>query len=208
MATPTDAENTSAVCSRVITVGGSKSANYGGNASNIIGHIDATLKSAAGNIFKKFIEFVTFTIPTTAMLTAVKIGDKVKTYFVDSTKAANPYDADEFIYTRGGFVNLCGLAHEIDDVGTGKAIPVGASGTMAITTGSGGETNTLAAPSFVGQLLGLCMKTDGGGDRAITYNTNKSLTFGDAGDTAVLMGIRLGDVLAWAIVANSGVTAA
>lgn len=211
MGTPSNAENTSAVCSYVIPVGGSKSANYGGNASNIIGHVDATLKSAAGNIFKKFIEFVTFTLPTTAMLTAVKIGDKVRTYFVDSTKT-NPYDADEFIYTRNGFVNLCGAAHEIDDAGNAGAIPVTSSGHVKLVT-AGAETRTLAAPSFAGQILSLSMKTDGG-DCVLTCATtinqagNNTITFNDAGDCVTLIAKSNGANLRWSVLANDGATLA
>jgi hypothetical protein len=207
MATPSDAEVGRIDCSIGIPTGGSKAANAGSAVTNIMYHYDVTARSTTGFFSKVFNVFAITKVPTAAMVAIAKIGDRAKAFFVDSTKTAKPYDSDDFIYTRNGYVNLCGLAHEIDDPGTGVAIPVTSSGTVAITTGATGETNTLDAPLFVGQQLGFCLKTDGGGDRVVTYNTNKTLTFGDAGDTAVLMGIRLGNALAWAIVANSGVTA-
>ena len=49
----------------------------------------------------------------------------------------------------------------IADPGASGAIPVTATGRVAIVT-AGAETRTLAAPTIVGQRLLLYMKTDGG----------------------------------------------
>lgn len=103
------------------------------------------------------------------------------------------------------------VQHEIADPGTGVAIPVTSSGTVPIVTGAAPETNTLAAPTFLGQELVLCMDVDGGGNRAVTAASainiagNTIMTFGEARDTIVLKAIRLAGVLAWEVVANNGV---
>jgi hypothetical protein len=75
----------------------------------------------------------------------------------------------------------------------------------------GAETNTLAAPSFVGQELLLCMKTDGG-DRVVTCATgvnqtgNNTITFNDAGDSIRLNAIQNGANIRWRVVYNDGCT--
>ena len=99
----------------------------------------------------------------------------------------------------------------VADPGTGQAIPVTRSATIAITTGGGGETNTLAIPTFLGQRLILTMNVDGGGDRVITAASainvagNTIMTFGEARDTIELIAIQLAGVLAWQVNANSNV---
>lgn len=114
-----------------------------------------------------------------------------------------------------GALQELGIAQEtnvIADPGDAAAIPVTASGICAMTSG-GAETRTLADPSFLGQVLTLCMDTDGG-DIVITAATgvnqagNTSLTFADAGDHLELKAISEGGALIWRIVANDGVALA
>jgi len=104
------------------------------------------------------------------------------------------------------------LNNAIADPGDGEAIPITASGTVAIVT-EGAETRTLAAPSFVGQELLLYMKTDGG-DAVITCATginqtgNNTITMNDAGDTLRLVAIEVGANRRWRVVVNDGCTLA
>jgi predicted RecA/RadA family phage recombinase len=98
----------------------------------------------------------------------------------------------------------------IADPGNAGAIPVAAAGVVEIVT-AGAETRTLAAPSFIGQVLEICMKTDGG-DCVITCATtvnqtgNNTITLNDAGDCVTLIAKQNGANLRWSVVANDGAT--
>lgn len=98
----------------------------------------------------------------------------------------------------------------IADPGDGAAIPVIDAGVIEIVT-AGAETRTLAAPSFIGQLLEICMKTDGG-DCVITCATtvnqtgNNTVTLNDAGDCITLIAKMNGANLRWSVLANDGAT--
>jgi predicted RecA/RadA family phage recombinase len=104
------------------------------------------------------------------------------------------------------------LNNAITDPGNAGAIPVTASGTVAIVTAAA-ETRTLAAPSFVGQELLLYLKTDGG-DAVITCATgvnqtgNNKVTLNDAGDTLRLVAVESGANKRWRVVVNDGCTLA
>lgn len=97
------------------------------------------------------------------------------------------------------------------DPGTGVAIPVTRSASIAITTAAA-ETNTLAIPTFVGQKLVLSMSVRAVGDRVVTsaqrINTagNTTITFDTAGDAIVLQAITIAGVLRWQVVVNDGCT--
>jgi|DEB0MinimDraft_3_1074331.scaffolds.fasta_scaffold00047_19 hypothetical protein len=127
-------------------------------------------------------------------------------------------DAGEWVFVGcdgTSWYNLMGVPSGtmagVADPGDAAAIPVNRSGTVAIATGAGGETNTLAIPGFLGQRLILTMDVDGGGDRVITAASainatgNTVMTFGDARDTIELVAIQLAGVLAWEVAFNSGV---
>ena len=98
----------------------------------------------------------------------------------------------------------------VADPGTGVAIPVTRSASIAITTAAA-ETNTLAAPSFVGQRLELMMNVRSVGDRVITASArinqagNTIMTFGAAGDFITLVGARVASALVWQVASNDGV---
>jgi predicted RecA/RadA family phage recombinase len=100
------------------------------------------------------------------------------------------------------------LNNTVADPGNAGAIPVTASGCVAIVT-TGAQTRTLAAPGFAGQELVLAMKTDGG-DCVITCATgvnqtgNNTITMNDAGDTIRLVGIEVGANKRWRVVVNDG----
>jgi len=99
----------------------------------------------------------------------------------------------------------------VADPGTGAAIPVTRSASIAITTAAA-ETNTLAIPTFLGQRLSLCLDVRVGGDRVITsaarINTagNTVITMNTAGDAIILEAIKIGGALRWQVVVNDGCT--
>lgn len=94
------------------------------------------------------------------------------------------------------------------DPGAAGAIPVTDSGHVDIVTAAA-ETRTLAAPTYVGQLLLISLKTDGG-DCVITCATmvnqagNNTITLGDAGDAILLIGKANGANKRWSVVSNDG----
>lgn len=99
--------------------------------------------------------------------------------------------------------------NNIADPGASGAVGVTQSGMCVLVT-AGAETRTVASPTFLGQRLGFCFKTDGGNcviTIAATVNQtgNNTLTFADAGDHIELVAIRKGSNLVWRTVANDGV---
>lgn len=114
--------------------------------------------------------------------------------------------------TLGYFLGTSGrgVSDAIPDPGTGVAIPVTRSGSIAIVTAAA-ETNTLAAPTFVGQQLNLCMSVRAVGDRVITSSAainqagNTIMTFGAAADMIVLRAMIVAGALVWRVISNDGV---
>ena len=98
----------------------------------------------------------------------------------------------------------------ITDPGNGGAIPVTRSGCVALVT-AGAETRTLAAPTFVNQMLTLYFKTDGG-DCVVTAATglnaggNTRITLNDENDSIQLIGAYNGTALRWRVSQNDGTT--
>ena len=119
-----------------------------------------------------------------------------------------------YVNTNGGtawaFSTVVAAAGLISDPGTGNAIPVTATATVAITTGGSGQTNTLAIPTFIGQELAIIMDVDGGGNRVITVASafniagNTVITLADAGDFVKLQAAQIGGALRWRLVVNDG----
>lgn len=105
------------------------------------------------------------------------------------------------------------VAQRIVDPGTGVAIPVTASGSMAITQ-NGAETNTLANPTFMGQTISLFVDTDTSGQRVVTAAArvnqpgNTVMTFTSVGAFIKLEAITIAGALRWQVVAFEGVTLA
>lgn len=98
----------------------------------------------------------------------------------------------------------------IADPGDGGAVPVNKSGVVNLVSGAGGETRTLAAPTFEGQEIQFNFQTDGS-DIVLTVSTgvnqtgNDTATFADAGDILVLRAGRSGANLRWRVAINDGV---
>ena len=102
------------------------------------------------------------------------------------------------------------LTAEVTDPGASGAIPVTNGGSCQIVTAAA-ETRTLAIPTNVGQVLSLCMKTDGGNctvtvASAINQTGNNTIQLNDAGDTIILVGVQVGANKAWRVVVNDGCT--
>lgn len=86
------------------------------------------------------------------------------------------------------------------------AIPV-THGVVLKTTGSDAEALTLA-DGEVGQLLKICLVTDGNGDGTLTPTTKTgfaTIVFADAGDQVTLLFVDT--TIGWIIVGASGVAA-
>ncbi len=115
-------------------------------------------------------------------------------------------DLIKFRAADGGACVIGGGA--IADPGNAGAIPVVRSGVCSMIS-TAAQTRTLAAPTFVGQELQLCMDTDGG-DIVLTvasaYNQagNTVVTFNDAGDQVTLKAATIAGVLRWRLVSNDG----
>ena len=119
--------------------------------------------------------------------------------------------ADENITTDKLSATTTPTAKTIADPGDGVAIPVTGNGDVALTIGSAGaETNTLAVPTFAGQIMTISADTVGTGTRVITVADavnaagEDTITFSDAGDFISLYGIKLGASFAWRVLAIDG----
>lgn len=92
---------------------------------------------------------------------------------------------------------------------TGTAIPVTASGSLAVTQ-NGAETNTLADPMWMGQTISIFVDTDTSGARVVTAANrinqagNTIITLSDVGDFIKLEAITIAGALRWQVVANDG----
>jgi len=102
------------------------------------------------------------------------------------------------------------LTADLTDPGNGGAIPVTDSGKCDLVT-TGAQTRTLAAPTYIGQLLLLSLKTDGGNcvitcATTINQTGNNTITMDDAGDAILLVGKANGANKRWSVVSNDGCT--
>jgi hypothetical protein len=122
-------------------------------------------------------------------------------------------DADSVLYQTadGGTTwSAASGAAALADPGDAAAIPVTRSASIAITTAAA-ETNTLAIPTFVGQVLHLICDVYAVGDRVVTVAAkvnqtgNNTLTFGAAGDFISLLAVQEAGTLRWQVAANDGV---
>jgi predicted RecA/RadA family phage recombinase len=102
------------------------------------------------------------------------------------------------------------LTADLADPGNAGAIPVTDSGHCDLVT-TGAQTRTLAAPTYLGQLLLVSLKTDGGNcviTCATTVNQtgNNTITLDDAGDAILLVAKANGANKRWSVVSNDGCT--
>lgn len=127
------------------------------------------------------------------------------------TEAADAEDdlASVLLINQTLMQDASGLANAISDPGDGVAIPVTASGSVAITTAAA-ETNTMAIPTFVGQQIALIVDVYAVGDRVVTVASainqtgNNTITLGAAADMIVLTAMQVAGVLVWRVTANDG----
>jgi len=114
--------------------------------------------------------------------------------------------------TKGRVVHKRVEDNLITDPGTGLAIPIDKSGQVPLVIANAVEANTLAAPAFRGQELKIyAYSVAGSGTRAITVSEafnvagNTIMTFGTAGDLAILLAGVNATGLVWKIIANDDV---
>lgn len=95
------------------------------------------------------------------------------------------------------------LSLAIADPGDAGAIAVTTGGYVPLVSGAAAETRTLAAPTIIGQQMLLYMKTDGGGDIAVTAATtineagNNTITFANPGEACHLIACEEDATLRW-----------
>lgn len=141
-------------------------------------------------------------------------GDLASTANTEGASLVGVEDAAGFLAAADVEAALAELAKFpaalLADPGDAAAIPVTRSATVPITTGAGGETGTLAIPTFLGQEMRLVFDVDGGGDRVITVASainvggNTIITFATARQMLVLKATQLASALAWEVTANVG----
>lgn len=112
--------------------------------------------------------------------------------------------------TMEGTLATTGNAWALSDPGAGGALPVAKFGNVAMSSVAA-EARSLAAPTFVGQILTLSVATYVGDitvtstGGAINQAGNTVMTFGSATDSITLIAANVGGVLRWRILANDGV---
>jgi len=102
------------------------------------------------------------------------------------------------------------LTADLTDPGNAGAIPVTDSGHCDLVT-TAAQTRTLAAPTYLGQLLLVSLKTDGGNcviTCATTVNQtgNNTITLDDAGDAILLVAKANSTNIRWSVASNDGCT--
>ena len=108
--------------------------------------------------------------------------------------------------TTTPFAKALAAAHEAE-------IPVTDNGDLALTIGDAAETNTLAVPTFAGQVITISADTvAGAGARTVTVASpvnaagNNTILLDAAGEFISLYGIKLGATFAWRVFAIDGAT--
>ena len=102
------------------------------------------------------------------------------------------------------------LTADIADPGNAGAIPVTDTGKCDLVS-AGTETRTLAAPTYVGQLLLVSFKTKVGNitltcATGLNQTGNTTILFDTAADSVLLVGIASGSNNRWRVVLNDGCT--
>lgn len=128
---------------------------------------------------------------TTVAIGNTHVGRVIKAVTVAGTQTVD-------VQLTLGAVTEGTLQNMIADPGTGEAIPVTVSGSVAIAMAATGETNALGPPTFAGQqLLIYCVSEEAPGDtRIITCATllniadNTLITLADVGTTVLLVAIE------------------
>ena len=105
---------------------------------------------------------------------------------------------------------------EVLDPGSGGTIPADRSFGVCSVVTTASEARKVGSPQRAGIVMTVCLKTDGGGDLAITSaggeilnsgsGTETTATMADAGDVLTLVSVRKGSNIVWAVLANHGAT--
>jgi len=127
-----------------------------------------------------------------------------------STSSVTALQVQRHLEQLAANIGTSSVVHSVDDPGTGQAIPVDLSASIALVIGAGAETNTLAAPTFQGQQLSICCKSVGGGTRTITAAAainvagNTHMAFSVARHAILLTGVQVGAALVWSVTSKDG----
>lgn len=123
---------------------------------------------------------------------------------------AGAYFTGANVETTLAEVGLERVSNTIADPGNAGAIPVTRSGTCPLTSAGAGETRTLAAPSFVNQVITIVHAVDGG-DIAIAVATtvnqagNTTITMSEVDDAIGLIAVKIAaGALRWRVMFNDG----
>ena len=148
-------------------------------------------------------------------LTSAGAGEVAQVWFVAPDSAVSEDIAQLALDVDAVELAVAGLAPYkpvvVADPGDAGDIPVTTSGVVALTTVEvGGETRTIAAPTFAGQRLTLSLDVDGGDcvvtvASAVNMTGNNTLTLDNAGETIELAAVTVGGALAWRVAFNDGV---
>jgi hypothetical protein len=130
------------------------------------------------------------------------------------TVTLNQGDKASYLYDEDGkcYLDTADEGTEIVSADPGTTGALAIKGSVALTSGAGAETRTLAIPAKAGDQLSITMDVDGGGDITATVaasiNTtgNNTLLLDTAGGNIVLIGAQVGGALTWRVVANDAVT--
>jgi hypothetical protein len=131
--------------------------------------------------------------------------------------SAESVDSDQYVDGSIDTVHLAATtsptARTIADPGHGEAIPVTGNGNVALAIADAVETNTLAVPTFAGQIITISADSvAGSGSREVTVASainaaaEDTATFDAAGEFLSLYGIKVGATFAWRVLASDGVT--
>jgi len=130
--------------------------------------------------------------------------------------SANSVDSDQYVDGSIDTEHLAAITTPTAKAITAAhaaAIPVTGNGNLALTIADAAETNTLAVPTFAGQIITISADTRAGsGARVITVASavnatgNNTITLDAAGEFISLYGIKLGATFAWRVLAIDGAT--
>jgi hypothetical protein len=101
--------------------------NSAAAVQNIITTSDVRLKSDAGNQDYRVNHYVSFIRPNVADYASAKFGDRCTVLLVDSTVSSVVYDAEEWLYTAGGWVKLLSAGQATSGASAGYPVYTGTS---------------------------------------------------------------------------------
>jgi hypothetical protein len=214
MARPTAAQDKAGVARLDIgAIAANRMLGHQDNADNIASALGAAWQDAI--LPSHVVADIVIRRPPGTDYANLPIGSRALEVYADSATPGTPLASQLWLkVTSTAWVPLDQVGGAIADPGNAGAISVEKSGYCNIVT-AGGETRTLAAPSFLGQRIALMMLTAGGNGVvtcATTVNQagNTTMTFGAVADFIVLEAFFIYTAastasLRWRVAINDGV---